>query len=118
MVSSGRKRTARQITVGQNSDTTSTVQNQIQLPEYELTQLATTVSVPDRGTLLLGGQTLMGEVERESGVPVLSKIPFLKRLFTNRGTAKDEQVLLVLIKPTIIVQREVEATSFPLLEAQ
>jgi type II secretory pathway component GspD/PulD (secretin)/tetratricopeptide (TPR) repeat protein len=90
----------------------------IQTPEREVTSLATTVSVPDRGTLLLGGQTIMGEVERESGTPVLSKIPFLKRLFTNRGTAKDEQVLLILVKPTIIIQREVEATSFPLLEAQ
>ena len=94
------------------------IQQSVQLPEVERTVLATTVSVPDRGTLLLGGQTLMGEVERESGVPVLSKIPFLKRLFTNRGTAKDEQVLLILVKPTIIIQREVENASFPLLEAQ
>lgn len=101
-----------------NGGVSTSIQNQLQLPEFEVTQLATTVSVPDRGTLLLGGQTLMGEVERESGTPILSKIPFLKRLFTNRGTAKDEQVLLILIKPTIIIQREVEANSFPLLEAQ
>ncbi len=94
------------------------VQTFVQLPEYEITELATTVSVPDRGTLLLGGQTLMGEVERESGVPVLSKIPFLKRLFTNRGTARDQQILLILIKPTIILQREIEQNSFPLLEGQ
>lgn len=90
----------------------------VQLPEYEITELATTVSVPDRGTLLLGGQTLMGEIERESGVPVLSKIPFLKRLFTNRGTSRDQQILLILIKPTIILQREIEQNSFPLLEGQ
>lgn len=94
------------------------VQTFVQLPEFEITQVQTTVSVPDRGTLLLGGQTLMGEVERESGVPVLSKIPFLKRLFTNRGTARDQQILLILIKPTIILQREIEQNSFPLLEAQ
>lgn len=90
----------------------------IQQPEVQITQLQTTVSVPDRGTLLLGGQTLTGTVERESGVPVLSKIPFLKRLFTNRGTSKDEQVLLILVKPTIIIQREVEADSFPTLVQQ
>lgn len=94
------------------------VQTFVQLPEFEVTQLQTTVSVPDRGTLLLGGQTLMGEIERESGVPVLSKIPFLKRLFTNRGTARDQQILLILIKPTIILQREIEQNSFPLLETQ
>jgi general secretion pathway protein D len=73
------------------------------------------VSVPDGGTLLLGGQTISGEVEREAGVPVLSKVPFLKRLFTNRSISRDQRVLLILVKPTIIIQREVEAESFPTL---
>ena len=86
-----------------------------QLPVISVTQLQTTVRVPDNGTLLLGGQTLAGEVEREAGVPVLSKIPFLKRLFTNRSTAKDEQVLLILVKPTIVIAREVELQQFPQL---
>jgi general secretion pathway protein D len=86
-----------------------------QLPVISVTQLQTTVRVPDNGTLLLGGQTLAGEVEREAGVPVLSKIPFLKRLFTNRSNAKDEQVLLILVKPTIVIAREVELQQFPQL---
>jgi len=87
----------------------------IQQPEIQITEVRTTVSVPDGGTLLLGGQSLAAEIERESGVPVLSKIPFLKRLFTNRSMAKDDQVLLILVKPTIIIQREQEAKQFPLL---
>jgi type II secretory pathway component GspD/PulD (secretin) len=49
---------------------------------------------------------------------VLSKIPFLKRLFTNRSTAKDEQILLILVKPTIIIQREAEQKQFPLLSSR
>jgi type II secretory pathway component GspD/PulD (secretin) len=52
------------------------------------------------------------------GVPVLSKIPFLKRLFTNRSTAHDDQVLLILVKPTIIIQREQEQAQFPLLSSK
>ena len=87
----------------------------IQEPELQITEVKTTVSIPDGGTLLLGGQTLAGETEREIGVPVLSKIPFLKRLFTNRSMAKDEQVLLILCRPTIILQREIEQKQFPLL---
>lgn len=87
----------------------------IQEPVTQVTQVATSVSVPDGGTLLLGGQTIAGETELEAGVPVLSKIPFLKRLFTNRSTAKDEQVLLILVKPTIIIQRELEEKQFPML---
>ena len=90
----------------------------IQEPELQITEVKTTVSVPDGGTLLLGGQTVAGETEREIGVPVLSKIPFLKRLFTNRSLAKDEQILLILIRPTIILQREVEQKQFPLLTSK
>jgi len=71
--------------------------------------------VPDGGTLLLGGQTLAAEVRREVGVPVLSKIPYLKRLFTSQSEAKDEQILLILVRPTIIMQREIEQKQFPLL---
>jgi general secretion pathway protein D len=90
----------------------------IQQPILQITEVRTTVSVPDGGTLLLGGQTLAGEIEREAGVPILSKIPFLKRLFTNRSTAKDEQILLILVKPTIVIQREQEQRQFPLMSTK
>ncbi len=85
----------------------------IQQPETQVTRLRTTVSVPDKGTLMIGGQRLVGEVEIEQGVPVLSKIPGLNRLFTNRATVRDERTLLILIKPTIIVQSEEEDRLFP-----
>ncbi len=85
----------------------------IQQPTVTLTAVRTTVSVPDKGTLLLGGQRLVGEVEREVGVPILSKIPLINRLFTNRSTVRDERTLLMLIKPTIIVQSEEEDRLFP-----
>jgi len=90
----------------------------VQEPELQITEVRTTVSVPDGGTLLLGGQTLAGEIEKEAGVPILSKIPFVKRLFTNRSMAKDESVLLILVKPTIIIQREQEQKQFPLLSSK
>ncbi|MCD6364990.1 MAG: hypothetical protein J7M14_03860, partial [Planctomycetes bacterium] len=80
----------------------------IQLPEIQIQTLTTTVSVPDGGTLLLGGQKLSGEVEREKGVPLLSKIPFVNRLFTNRAMSRDESTLLILVKPKIIIQSEQE----------
>jgi general secretion pathway protein D len=90
----------------------------LQQPVRDITQVATTVSVPDGGTLLLGGQTLAGEIERESGVPILSKVPFLKRLFTNTAMSKDEEVLLILVRPTIVIQREREAEQFPILSTR
>jgi general secretion pathway protein D len=96
----------------------TTVTGTIQIPISEVETVSTTVSVPDGGTLLLGGQTAAGEAEREMGVPGLSKIPFLKRLFTNRSTAKDERIILILVKPTIIIQREAEQRQFPLLSTK
>jgi type II secretory pathway component GspD/PulD (secretin) len=85
----------------------------LDLPEVEVTQIRTTVSVPDRGTLMIGGQRLLREREIEVGVPVLSKIPIINRFFTNNSTIKDERTLLILVKPTIILQDENEEENFP-----
>lgn len=85
----------------------------IQQPVVTATQLNTTVTVPDQGTIMLGGQRLVEEVEVETGVPVLSKIPVLSRFFSNRIDVKEEKTLLVLIKPTILIQNEEEERHFP-----
>ncbi|KKL82741.1 hypothetical protein LCGC14_1981740, partial [marine sediment metagenome] len=52
------------------------------------------VAISDGGTLLLGGQGLAGEREREMGGPILSKIPILNRAFQNRALVRDEQTLV------------------------
>ncbi len=90
----------------------------IQLPVVTITRVQTTVTVPDQGTVLLGGQRVVNEYTTETGVPVLSKIPVLNRFFTNRVDSKEEQTLLVLIKPTVLIQNEEEEKHFPgLLDA-
>jgi Flp pilus assembly secretin CpaC len=88
----------------------------IQLPTTTVTRVQTTVTVPDQGTILLGGQRLNSESEVETGVPILSKIPILKRLFSNRTQSKEEQTLLILLKPTVLIQNELEEQSFPGLD--
>ena len=85
----------------------------VEVPELEITTVRCTVSVPDKGTLLIGGQRIVGETESEAGVPVLSKIPVLNRLFNNRSIVKEERTLLILVKPTIIIQSELEEQNFP-----
>ena len=84
----------------------------VQLPTISYTTVDTMVSVPDGGTLMLGGQKIVGEAEIEVGVPVLSKIPGINRLFTNRSMTKDERTLLILVRPKIIVQKEEETRLF------
>ena len=81
-------------------------------PGKRTTRVETTVSVPDEGTLLLGGLRQAGEIEREAGVPVLSKLPILKRFFSNRAVTKDNFTLLVLVKPKILVREELEPGYF------
>ena len=88
-----------------------------ELPETEWSQVQTRVSVPDGGTLLLGGQKVTSEVEMEAGVPVLSKVPILGRLFSNRSTVKDHKILLILVKPTIILQEERDAEAIGAMES-
>ncbi|MHC4581687.1 MAG: hypothetical protein ACYS14_09530, partial [Planctomycetota bacterium] len=56
------------------------------------------------------------EVETEAGVPVLSKIPLLGRLFRNRSVVKDSKILLILVKPVIILQEETEAEAIAAME--
>ena len=90
-----------------------TFEGTIEAPILEITEVATTVSIPDQGTLLIGGQRLVGEVEVEAGVPILSKIPVLSRLFSNASITKDQRTLLILVKPTIILQTEIEDEQFP-----
>lgn len=85
----------------------------VQLATIAQQQISTTVSVPDKGTLLLGGQKLASETEIEAGVPILSKIPIFKRAYTARTTIKDEQTLLILVKPKILIQQEMEELAFP-----
>ncbi|GAH41989.1 unnamed protein product, partial [marine sediment metagenome] len=75
------------------------------------------VSVPDGGTLLLGGQKVTAEVEKEAGVPGLSKLPLIGRLFSNRSIVKDHKILLILVRPTIILQEEVEANAIAAMES-
>ncbi|HRS11575.1 MAG TPA: hypothetical protein P5068_10435 [Sedimentisphaerales bacterium] len=94
-----------------------TVPYQVTVPETEASTVMTRVSVPDGGTLLLGGHKITAEVDKEVGVPVLSKIPLVGRLFSNRSTIRDNKILLILVKPTIILQEEREADALAALEA-
>ena len=67
-----------------------------------------TISVPDRGTVLIGGLSTRRASKTSQGVPVLSKIPVIKRLFQSDNISKTRDNLLIIVKPTIIIQDEEE----------
>lgn len=80
----------------------------VQLPTFAFTTVSTTVSVPDGGTILLGGIKRLSEGRAERGVPMLSKIPYLSRLFRNVAVGRDAQSLMLMVTPRIIIQEEEE----------
>jgi general secretion pathway protein D len=98
--------------------TTGTEEYEVTVPETETSSVMTRVSIPDGGTLLLGGQKITSEIEKEAGVPVLSKIPVIGRLFSNRSTIKDHKILLILVKPVIMLQDEEEAEAIAGMEGE
>lgn len=104
-------------TVDADDDTTAEADNTtvirsgttVQLPTFEFVTVSTTVSVPDGGTVLLGGVKRLTEERREEGVPMLSKLPYISRLFKNVGIGRTTQSLMMMVTPRIIIQEEEEA---------
>jgi general secretion pathway protein D len=87
---------------------TSTDGITIQLPNFSFVTVNTTVSVPDGGTVLLGGIKRLSEGRNEFGVPILSKLPYINRLFKNVGIGRETQSLMMMVTPRIIIQEEEE----------
>ena len=69
-------------------------------------QLQTAVTVPNEGTLVLGGLIKDRRSKTTGGIPVLSKIPVLGGLFRSTSTKKDRTELVVLIRPSVTVGPE------------
>src|SRR3989304_2854159 len=98
-------------TVGGTSQGTTVVppEQTVQLPTVNVSQVSVTVCVPDKGTLMIGG---LGSISKETlttGIPILSKIPVLKRLFSRDQKNNKKSNLVILLKPTIIIKEELEA---------
>lgn len=87
---------------------TTTEGTTVQLPTFSFTTVSTTVSVPDGGTVLLGGIKRLSEARVEQGVPMLNKLPYVNRLFKNVGIGRDTQSLMLMVTPRIIIQEEEE----------
>jgi hypothetical protein len=66
------------------------------------------VCVPDGGTVLLNGWKSVREARCEYGPPVLSKIPYVNRLYKNVGYGRETEHVLVLVTARVIVNEEEE----------
>lgn len=96
------------VTGNTNDNETITQGTTVQQPSFAVTSVSTTVSVPDGGTILLGGIKRMREGRIERGVPILSKIPYVNRLFKNTAIGRETSTLMMTVTPRIIIQEEEE----------
>ena len=93
--------------MGDNHDHTNSGTT-VQLPSFSYVTVTTTVSVPDGGTVLLGGIKRLSEGRNEFGVPMLDKLPYINRLFKNVGIGREVESLMMMVTPRIIIQEEEE----------
>jgi type II secretory pathway component GspD/PulD (secretin) len=80
----------------------------VQQPTFTTITVQTSVSVPDGGTVLMGGLKLLNEGRNEFGPPILSEVPYLNRLFKNVGYGRDTSSLLIMVTPRVIINSEEE----------
>ncbi|MFT5300500.1 MAG: general secretion pathway protein D [Mariniblastus sp.] len=95
-------------TENQQNDSVTTQGITVQLPVLSQTSVNTVVSVPDGGTVLMGGIKRMNESRTERGVPFLSNVPYINRLFKNVGIGHETSNLMMMVTPRIIIQEEIE----------
>jgi general secretion pathway protein D len=81
----------------------------VDLPEVTKRQVRTTAVIPDDGVLILGGVSSTSEESRSKGVPILSKVPFLGRLFRSDHKSDSSKDEMLLVHGKIIVFDELEA---------
>jgi len=81
---------------------------EIDLPEISLQQAFTSVTVPDGGTVLLGGFRSLNELSYRSQVPILGNIPLLKNLFRRKAYLNEKRSLYILITAKIVDLRAEE----------
>ncbi|MCG3133618.1 MAG: hypothetical protein HMLKMBBP_00819 [Planctomycetes bacterium] len=80
----------------------------IQIPELKVQRAATTVRVPDGGTLLMGGLKTINMADLKTETPWFSSIPFASFFFGRKGTVKEMDNLMVIVKATISDLQEQE----------
>lgn len=74
----------------------------LEVPRISTRELVTTATVPNAETIVLGGLIVNKKNEEKSGIPILSDIPYLGKLFSTTTNRDDRSELMVFIQPTIV----------------
>ena len=103
----------RVITVGGGGNiggvVTPAVNYPLELPNVSVKTLRSTVMLPDKASLLIGGFQHSLRERTQVGIPFLSHIPFLGRLFSRNGTYDEDRQLFYMLHAEIIDLNEKDA---------
>lgn len=72
------------------------------VPRITTREILTTATVPNNNTIVLGGLIVGRAGKEKSGIPILSDIPYLGRLFSTVSDTDDRSELMVFIQPSIV----------------
>ncbi|NKB37189.1 MAG: type II secretion system protein GspD [Gammaproteobacteria bacterium] len=84
------------------SNAIPTTSSTIDAPTIQQRQIESTVAISSGETIVLGGLILDSNTDNESGVPGLSRIPILGKLFGQTNNSSRRTELIVLITPRIV----------------
>ncbi len=84
----------------------------IGIPEISLQQSFTSVTVPNGGTVLLGGFKALNETKLKSYLPILGNIPILGNLFRRKSQIVEKRSLVILLSVRIVDLRGSEAKTY------
>ncbi|PCJ20633.1 MAG: hypothetical protein COB02_03670 [Candidatus Cloacimonadota bacterium] len=80
-------------------------------PIIQTREVKTTATVENKHTIVLGGLIREDTNDTISGVPVLSKLPFLGSLFRKKNKTKVRTEMLIFFTPTIVSKKGVKNIS-------
>lgn len=83
--------------VGQNR-----IIGDLRVPDINTESLSTSVTVNDGSAVILGGIMTTTNNDSRSGVPILSRIPGIGRIFGSNDSDNNESELIVMIQPRIM----------------
>jgi type II secretion system protein D len=72
------------------------------IPIIATERLITSVNVANRSTIVLGGLITENQEKTTTGIPYISRIPYLGNVFKSTKTRKARKELIILIQPVVV----------------
>jgi general secretion pathway protein D len=95
-------------TTGQAQAGINNGETPLMIPVISYQAVRTSVTIPDGGSIMLAGMNSSASKRSHTGVPFLSHIPFLGRLFSTNGRNEREMKILIVLQADVVLYEEIE----------